>query len=57
MKWKSPQVNRKGVMKAYVDGYPNHEYGILKEDSLEENKRFNKEKSAESRNGKKEDYQ
>ena len=57
MKWNSPQVNRKGVMKAYVDEYPNHAYGILKEDSLEENKRFNKEKSAESRNGKKGDYQ
>ena len=33
MKWNSPQVNRKGVMKAYVDEYPNHAYGILQEDA------------------------
>lgn len=33
MKWNSPQVNRKGVMKAYVDEYSNHAYGILQEDT------------------------
>lgn len=33
MKWNSPQVKRKGVMKVYVDEYPNHAYGILQEDA------------------------
>jgi len=31
--WNSPQVNKKGVMKAYVDEYDNHAFGILQEDS------------------------
>ena len=33
MEWNSPQVNKKGVMKAYVDEYDNHANGILQEDS------------------------
>lgn len=33
MKWNSPPVNIRGVMKAYVDEYPNHAYGILQEDA------------------------
>ncbi len=33
MEWNSPQVYKKGVMKAYVDEYDNHAFGILQEDS------------------------
>jgi len=33
MEWNSPQVNLKGVMKAYVDEYPSHALGLLQEDT------------------------